>query len=314
MNKIVVGGIPSPIGGVTTFLRRLLHRDADKIDLLIDIYPGEKEEISHELLEKVIQLKGRFYLVPWLWRNLTSQRDAEVYFNFSTPKALIVLMLAPKLRRTRWSVMLHHGDLTAGPVLSMFLRILVLPRVDRFLVLSQGQKAFYDRVGVPEICQEWSTSYCEPVDHVDSAAALKEFSAIESRYPKVTVMSGFPNAIYNFEMAIDAFAELKDNQRALCIFIYGPGPLRSRLKALEKEHDWLFVFDERPEKDFNTFLRHCDLFMRLTTVDSMGIAVWDADYWGRKIVASDVCTRPSGASITQLNIESVRSVLLEQVC
>ena len=87
---------------------------------------------------------------------------------------------------------------------------------------------------------------------------------------------------------------------ALCLFIYGPGELRDRLKALEAEYAWLFVFDGRTERYFNTFLRHCDLLMRLTTTDSFGISVWDADFWGRKIVASDVCDRPDNAQVLKL--------------
>lgn len=38
MKQIIVGGIPAPVGGVTSYLRRLLHRDNGQIDLLLDIY------------------------------------------------------------------------------------------------------------------------------------------------------------------------------------------------------------------------------------------------------------------------------------
>lgn len=310
---IIVGGIPEPIGGVTTYLRRLLHRDSDQIEVFLDFYPGEKEPLREDCQGKVAALGGKAALLRWLWMRRSAQVGREVFFNFSTPRALLLTLLAPKVRGARWSLMLHHGTLTVQNAMLVKAVRLALTRYDEIKSLSASQTAFYRALDVPAERIVAGSSYCEPTDHLDDPDALQEFTRIKDAHRKVMVMSGFPNPLYNFELGIEAVAALDRDDCALCLFIYGPGELRDRLKALEAEYPWLFVFDGRTERYFNTFLRHCDLLMRLTTTDSVGISVWDADFWGRKIVASDVCNRPP--SSYRLCVANVKpKALRHQTC
>ena len=292
MKRIIIGGIPEPIGGVTTYLRRLLHRDSDQIERLLDIYPGEKEPVREDCREKVVELGGKVQLLKWLWTHLKDQMGKEIFVNFSTPRALPMSLLFPKVKGARWALMLHHGTLTAQGALMRQAVRWALMRFDVVLSLSETQTTFYREIGTPAERIVAGSSYCEPADHVDDPEALAELGRIRDSYRKVVVMSGFPKALYNLKMGVEAMAALEDDDCALCLFIYGPGDLRAPLKALAAAHPWLFVFDGRSERYFNTFLRHCDLLMRLTTTESFGISVWDADYWGRNIIATDVCERP----------------------
>jgi len=318
MKLIIVGGIPEPIGGVTTYLRRLLHRDSDQIETFLDFYPGKKEPVRADCQNKVVQLAGKLALLKWLWTRQTAQAGRMVFFNFSTPRALLMTLFAPKVNDARWSLMLHHGNLIAGGALLRMVVRLSLTRFDEVKSLSESQTAFYRAMQVPLVRIVAGSSYCEPADHVDDPDATIELTRIRDTYRKVAVMSGFPKPLYNFELGIEAVSALERDDYALCLFIYGPGELRERLKHLAAEHPWLFVFDSRRERYFNTFLRQCDLLMRLTETDSFGISVWDADYWGRRIVASDVCRRPpqvfqvraEGLSITSV----IQNVQLSVTC
>jgi len=307
LRKIIIGGIPKPIGGVTTYLRRLLHRDSSQIELLLDFYPGEKEPVREDCACKVVELNGRTALCRWLWTNRSAQVGREVFFNFSTPRALLLTLAVPKVSGARWSLMLHHGTLL---VANSFLRRavrLALSRFDEIKSLSAPQTAFYYAMDVPECRIVGGSSYCEPADHVDDQQAVVELAQIKRRHSKVLVMSGLPQTLYNFELGIDAVAALEEEDYALCLFIYGPGELRGRLGERTKTHPWLYLFDGQSERYFNTFLRHCDLLMRLTTTDSFGISVWDANHWGRKIVASDVCERPFGYYSLSVSDENTNS-------
>lgn len=301
---IIIGGIPEPIGGVTTYLRRLLHRDSAQIKLLLDFYPGTKEPVREDCQGKVVQLGGKLALLKWLWANRSAQVGHEMFFNFSTPRALMLTLFAPKVKGTRWALMLHHGNLEAGSGLRRRAIRWALSRFDEIKSLSEPQSAFYHATEVAPERIVAGSSYCEPADHIDDPDAFEEFEQIKQCYAKVLVMSGFPKPLYNFELGIEAVAALDRDDCALCLFIYGPGELRDRLKALEAEYPWLYVFDGRSERYFNTFLRQCDLLMRLTATESFGISAWDADHWGRKILASDVCKRPDIAKVFELEITS----------
>lgn len=302
---IIVGGVPQPIGGVTTYLRRLLHRDVRHIHRLLDYFPGEKEAMRPDCDAKLTRVRGAAGLVRWFWTHGHIVARRQVYFNFSTPRALLGVALIFKRADSHWCIMLHHGELrVSGPAMRWIARR-VLARMDEIRYLSEAQLSFYRGLKLPNERLVKGTSYCEPADHVDSPVAAARFAEIRTTFEKVLVMSGFPRQMYNFQVAIDAVDALGRPDVALCLFIYGPGELRKSLRAQAERLPWLFLFDGEGETFFNTFLRQCDVFLRLTEVESFGISVWDADHWGRSIIASDVCVRPLRSRI--LSISDLRS-------
>ncbi|PVH28246.1 glycosyltransferase [Pararhodobacter oceanensis] len=316
MNKIIVGGIPEPIGGVTTYLRRLLHRDSSQIEWLLDFYPGNKESVREDCQNKVIKLGSKAALIIWLWTNRSAQTGREVSFNFSTPRALFLTLLLPKIESTRWILMLHHGNLEAGGRMRGRAIRWAVSRFDEVRSLSEAQTAFYRAMQVKPGRIVAGSSYCEPADHVDDADALAEVMRIKDRYSKVFVMSGFPKSLYNLEMGIDAMRALYRDDCALCVFIYGPGELRTRLMELSTVYSWLRVYDGSSESFFNTVLRHSDVYMRLTSVESFGIAVWDANYWGLKLIATDAADRPTNSiiiGVENLNEKALKDSILQMV-
>ena len=42
---VLVGGLPEPVGGVTTFLSRLLRANLTKVSAFVDLYPASKKSI-----------------------------------------------------------------------------------------------------------------------------------------------------------------------------------------------------------------------------------------------------------------------------
>ena len=150
MRKIIIGGVPGPIGGVTSYLRRLLYHENSQIDWLLDIYPGEKEPLRDDVSHKVLQLGSKLALVKWLWFNREKQINREVYFNFSRPRALLLTLLVPKVIGARWSLMLHHGELNIdGTVIEKFVR-LAASRMDEIHYLSSNQKEYYLSTNIDE--------------------------------------------------------------------------------------------------------------------------------------------------------------------
>ena len=62
MKRIVVGGIPNPIGGVTSFISRLV--DNNLVSEIIDIYPSSNKSLSRYFTGEFTQLSGflAFYI------------------------------------------------------------------------------------------------------------------------------------------------------------------------------------------------------------------------------------------------------------
>lgn len=312
---IIIGGLPEPLGGVTTFLKRYSIREASRVRAFWDIYPGNKQRIAPELAPYYRELGGKASLVAKFWRHFFCGSEATVFFNFSTPRSVLLFFLLPKPKRQRWRLMLHHGRLSLPGVIPKWAARCAMLRLDEIEYLSEAQHRFYVELGIPPERLHAGTSYVPPVDHIDDPNALMEVARLKQDYEKLVIMSGFPTEIYNFEKGIEAIRLLDDPRIALCLFIYGPGPLRARLRKTAEREKWIRLFDGCDERYFNTFLRNSDLLLRLNSVDSLGIAVADAVHWGIPVIASDVCPRPAPARLisTECECQDIADVVSEHL-
>ena len=74
---VLIGGIPEPVGGVTTYIYRLARKEKKRVEAVIDLYPGGKKKdispVRHIMLSKfpvlslfAFLLKGR-EVGLWEW-------------------------------------------------------------------------------------------------------------------------------------------------------------------------------------------------------------------------------------------------------
>jgi len=297
---IVVGGVPAPLGGVTTFLRRMLFAETCAIEMLVDIYPGRKEKIGEGIDRKILHLGSRLAFIAWFIRNARWTKQFAMFFNFSRLGALALVIALPKPRGSHWRLMLHHGELTGGRATRLIARR-VLRRMDMVYALSKRQRHVYFALGVPahRICE--TKSYCPPIPLPPDPEAERVVSYLRAEFGKVLMMSGLPSPIYNFQMAIDVFASDIPSQSCLVICTYGPGPMREKLRAAAQRYRNVIVCEDKGEAFFNTLLRNADTYLRLNSRDSFGIAVADAVVMGVPAIATDVCERFPGATIVNLD-------------
>lgn len=311
----MVGGVPRPVGGVTTFVRRYVCQKGEEIAAIIDIYPENKEPLPTGCKEKLLIVNGALGLIFWSYFSRSATTDTSVFFNFSRPRACILLLLLRKRHREPWSLMLHHGSLVASSQLTRILFGMSMRRVDLVRFISPLQYDFYRSIGVEADKLVNDTSYYPPLDHIDNRDATLEIQGIQSRFKKFALISGFPDRLYNIDLAVQSFLDAAPRDVVLCVFIYGPGALRDQIVQFGEDAENIRVYDNKSEGYFNTFLKSSDLFFRLTRTDSVGIAVWDAEHWKVPIIASDVCERPKRANLVRLNrcpeelIDTIRKLL-----
>lgn len=297
MKNIIIGGVPNPIGGVTTYIRRYLLANSNEIDKVIDFYAGKKEPIDEICRKKIVFVSGVAGLIFWFLFSNTNKEPRNIFFNFSTPRACLVLFFLKKNCLDHWSLMLHDGKLPLDNDIIKTFAKLSLNKIDTVCYLSKEQEIVYKSLGVLGYKLRQSTSYCPPTHHKDDEDALSEIIELRKKFRSLSVISGYPSKIYHIEDAINVFKNFENKHNFLCVFIYGSGDLRDLIYNLVSNSDCIKVFEGVSENYFNTFLKYSDLFLRLTEYDSVGIAVWDADYWGVNVIATDVCIRPTSASI-----------------
>ncbi|WP_394242062.1 glycosyltransferase [Halopseudomonas laoshanensis] len=299
MKKVaVVGGIPQPVGGVTTFLRRVLVNE-DAVTHFFDMYPGRQKDVPSEYKGKYICCKLKLFTWLNLLFFLLLPGEKVVHFNFSTPRALLVLGGLPKCGK-KWILMLHHGSLDSGS-LGGLSGWIIKRKMDIVIAMNESQLTWYSKFLSRERIKTMS-SYSRPASPDMGKDLLVSLKLSEARasYNKVIVCSGYPTAIYRHLLAIELMDIRVDDFLFCCI--YGDGADLSKIEVMAAARDNVMLCKGLNESQFSALLMGSDLYLRLNQKDSFGIAVGDAINFGVPCVATNVCRRYRGAVLVECDI------------
>ncbi|WP_345877392.1 hypothetical protein [Shewanella algae] len=320
-NKVtLVGAIPSPMGGVSTYMLRCVQFFGGRYySEVLDPYPSEvKEKIL--IKHKVPKFKGVY---RWLWLALkvSISKNRVIHFNFSTTKSLYILLLSFRLRR-KWVVMLHNGDLQNNGLLSSLLFKLALAKVDKVLYISKEQKLFYSDNGIQNHKLFHLDSYLPPKLNEKNVPIPLEFISFRAKYNKVIFGNGYRTKLYNFDYLVK-FAE-RNPTIGVVVLLYGSTydvEIKELLEEVDLKLDNLLMLNSVSPSSFIKLLSCIDIYVRPNSVDSFGLACADSILLGKKVVASDVCERFSGCTLFASGnysefegkvIQSIEDVKLEE--
>lgn len=294
LNKdtIIIGGLPRPIGGVTTFLSRLVKAYPQFVLIFLDLYPSKEKTIPSNFkgIYQLISSKAVALFVIFLLQ--FKYKNKDFFFNFSSGSSLIFFLFLPKFNNN-WSLMLHHGNLVSK--LPKFILNLILRKFNIIYTLSSRQIDFYKSVNSDLILIE-ENSYVPAVLQDIHEAEKIHLSNIKKTQLKIVLGSGSPTALYQHHLLIDLIS--RNENTFLFLFIYGSGDLKEEI--LNFSHPRLKVFWDKEEDIFNYYLSNADLYVRPTLEDSFGIACADAIEFGVPVIASNVCERYSGVHTYEL--------------
>jgi len=295
---VIVGGIPEPIGGVTTYIYRLVRKESGRISAVVDLYPArEKKNISPV---DHIRLKRKAALFFFLLKN---RRD--VYFNFSGVAGLCMLLLMPKTHGVRWYLTLHNGAIKEKLEGNCFYRIvasLARRRLDKVGFLSPSQRAAYKMIGIDDGRLVRVSSYvpicASDVKAIDRSKYPDLMSFSDNSKPYF-VISGYPTKIYQHLEVFQTFERMwKDGvevKLVACLYGDDSDGLLSSIKEKFSENGNALLYWGVDNDDFLSILSGASGYIRMNTVDSFGVAVAEAVSLGIPCIASDVCDRYPGA-------------------
>lgn len=304
---ILIGGFPKPIGGVTTFVRRLAASDK-RIEEVVDIYFNNEKEIPKNYLGKYKKLNNKWHGFMYLFIKMMTWHNKYIHFNFSSLKSLAFFVLMPK-HKTNWILMLHHGVLENS--LPVVLVKYLLHRFDHIFCLNELQYNFFREYGICSSKLLKASSYVKPTASEPDEIFQQDIDSYFSSKPTF-IASGSPRTLYNLDWCIRFVGERAEYQLAL--FIYGDGSEKSAIKEQVSRYPNTRVYWDQREDNFNYALSKAFYYLRPNMKDSFGIAVADAVNYGVPVLASDVCPRFQGAStFTITSYESFEGALLDSL-
>jgi len=276
----VVGALPHPIGGVSTYLSRLCQKV--EVDVFLDLYPFCKKSIDGLKIKdyRVSPFKGpsKYF---WLVYQLMIIRANLVVYNFSTLKALFPLLILPKFSE-RYHCVLHNGAPFLGIKVSSNIFVqLLLRKVDCFFSLNKTQSVFFRSNNI---------NYKNYKSYVPIIAPLTD----KVNNNKV-ILSGYPTDIYNFLWIEKIAPDYKNLEFDIYVYGEGYGEQAAILaKRMNKISNVRVYRDTNPD-EFLKKLTNASYYIRLNSVDSFGIVVADSVNLGLKVLASNCCERYPGA-------------------
>src|SRR5689334_11862353 len=285
---ILVGGFPEPVGGVTTFVRRLAASD-DRVEEVVDLFFGREKRIPTSYLGRYRARDNKWRGFAYLFVKMMVWHDKYVHFNFSSLKSLMFFLFLPK-NRNKWILMLHHGVLEGH--FPGFLTERLLRRFDYIICMNELQYQSYRSRGVAKERIVRASSYVRSPQLMPDRHFREEVDAYFSRKPTF-VASGYPTAAYNFDWCVRFVRTRQEYQ--LAMFLYGDGAEKAKLRELEGKFQNVKIYWGENEENFSYALSRAKCYLRPNSKDSFGIAVADAVNYGVPVVASDVCPRYQGA-------------------
>jgi glycosyltransferase involved in cell wall biosynthesis len=290
------------VGGVTTFtfnFAKSLHENDIKY---VDLYHAEGKIIP--LDTKVVFLSKVKVFRTFQFLSYVFTSNTIHFFNFSSVRALVLFAFLPKVIKSRWIGIFHHGDQAKefgklNIIQRLFFR-LSLRRFDRVGCISSRQFDFFSKFSQSELCQV--TPYIPESNLATNSLNNKTFASS-------ILISGFPSSIYRIIETLEVLASLHEegNVFSVSVCIYGVNNLSEKeclLSEIEKTIDslsWVQLHSHLASGEFMAVMRGCNLYLRMNSADSFGLAVAEAIDNGLNVIATNVCERYPGAYLIDVD-------------
>lgn len=298
----LVGGYPPPLGGCSVHVQRLRRALADEWQVtVVDLYgrrPGAERDVvrcGNRAPFNVFRAIGA----------LRSARPSIAHFHVSALRAFAFAgwPLLAALPSTSRSVLTIHGGAFAGeisraPRWRRAITGALLRRFDAIVAVSAPQRDALVGLGVSPERIAVVPAFVPPVarDGAESASV----GALKTRTDGVLVCSGYAQRHYGYHDVIAAVELLRERGRTIGLAVcwYNSydaayvAALETRLQTVPH-----VLFRDLPPDRFAAVLAAGTCYVRATDRDGDAVAIREASYFERPVIASDAAPRPAGCLV-----------------
>ncbi|MCE7507672.1 hypothetical protein [Alloalcanivorax xenomutans] len=312
VDKMIIGGLPEPIGGVSSFLYRFATHCMGENDLFLDLYKAKTKYVIPKVKVKNTPFNNWLFRYIFIVINLFTNVSRVVHFHFSGIRSCYIFLFIPK-RSERWILTLHSGKVGARlGCVSRFDKYFfkkVLAKFEVIHAISDQQVSFYlDYVEPQRVIR--APTYIPPSAPLLSQACTEDFvlqeqiGKMKSGGGHILMTSGYPSRIYNFDKFQSGILMMGDGYYGVVV-VYGPGSEEYvSMQQGRSVDDRVLWVSGLTQPQFLRLQKEIDCYVRLTESDSFGIAVADSIELGTPVLATDVCKRyPGTVTIPSHDVE-----------
>ncbi|WP_437598134.1 glycosyltransferase family 4 protein [Sorangium sp. So ce590] len=309
---VLVGGYPPPYGGVSVHVQRAAHLAQGRFDVdVIDVHASPSLPIAPTSFS--VHRCGAGRAPTRLLRAMAHLRRRGrdlVHFhvsaltNFTTAAIPLFASLPPgssKLITMHGGRMISNYERSGG--LAKRLAATVLRQFDHCIAVNHDQVRFLEQLGVAPGRISCLPAFLPPTP-VRDATLDARVEPLRRATGDLLLVSGFALRLYGFDVAIEALKLLHRETGAkpgLIVVFYSQydstyvAEVERGLAEYGSEHS--LVFRDLDPGSFSYLLSLADIFLRPTTTDGDSVALREAGYLGKQVIASDCVARPEGASL-----------------
>lgn len=318
----IIGSYPPNYGGISTHVRRLhLLLSQNQGCRVKDLYSVGGEEA----VAGVDRIYGNKFQRVWYCRTQLNQQRSDIeHFHVSSMRKFLwstpVLLTGHAAKR----VLTVHGGafpevVAAFNIVEKKLFRWMLGRFEHFVCVSEKQRQVLDQWGVLPEQISVVNAYLPPVGSQSSGLFVNvEQAKIEGK--KILICAAQYLEHYGIEELTVAMAKLEadfgDETPQLVLISYAKvnEAYQNKCVALKGKLMPIMEFVNLKPEQISELMVLGDMFVRPTWWDGDAISVREAAYFGNRLIATDVTTRPEGTILCKAkNAESLYRALKQGI-
>jgi glycosyltransferase involved in cell wall biosynthesis len=299
---VIVGSFPPPYGGIGVHIRRASDLLSEFYDIrVVDLY-GRRQPTDSPKIIRCGTVTPFNLVAACFWLRFIKPDIAHFHVSATDRFAYVGSMLLQALpRRSKRIITIHSGRFVSAYANGNWLRRkvlrLLLQNFDHIIAVNHDQQALLHQIG----CKPESVSVLPaflPPSPAASSFVDELVREISKAGKRILVTSGYGQMHYGYHHIVEASKALGPDTKkihfVLCLYnTYDEEYLGRVERELRQLVDTTICRDLTPD-EFSYLLSKSDVYIRATDRDGDAVAIREAVYFGRKIIASDVVTRPPG--------------------
>lgn len=299
---LIVGAFPPPIGGNSVHIERLYRMLVQDKNLckVIDLYGSKNIQENNPDIFRLGRSKI-LGLIETLFLMRTLQYDI-VHFHVSSMRKFlyvgILYILFVKNKSIR-VVTIHSGSfpkyIQSLSVLKKKFLKLILSRFNGIIAVSKEIQKSLIEINIDSKITHVIPAFLPSKPTTDKSYE-NIISCAKNKNRKIVLTSGYAKEIYQYETIIEAISSSHYlNERivfVVCVYNEIDEKYYSFIKNKLKSIEEYFLFENLDPDSFSNLLMKSDIYIRATTYDGDCVAIREANYLGKDVIASDCVTRP----------------------
>jgi hypothetical protein len=305
---LLIGSYPPPVGGCSVHIQRLKKLLQDQNDVwVIDLYGVpvslEDQNVYRCGTNKILGILRAGYYLRTLMPNI-AHFHVSAMKNFMYVGKLLMHCLPPSCEKI---ITIHSGSFVPSykklEKLKQLMLSSLLLRFDHLIAVNQIQRDLLFEIGCPPKRISVIPAFLPP--HVVSTShVVNIISGITIQNRRILVTSGYGLDYYGYHHIAAALEVLGEKTRGMNLIVCLYNSYDERyLEIIERRLSSIInltIFKDLGPDEFSYILSKSDVYIRATDRDGDSVAIREAAYFGKKVVASSAVNRPDGAILFRL--------------